>query len=74
MPCGFAMCCDPADILLFADVYGRRYGTAAVLMARVWADRLRNVGDDEGYRVWVRIAQQIAENDHGVRASSRDAA
>ncbi|MDR3518500.1 MAG: hypothetical protein P4M00_22115 [Azospirillaceae bacterium] len=55
------MSCNPADIELFAWVYGRRYGVAAESVARSWADHLNGVGDCDGYHVWVEVANRIAD-------------
>lgn len=46
------------DIKTFARGYFRRFGSAAPGRAREWAGNLRESGDEEGARVWNRVADE----------------
>lgn len=54
---------NEADLLAYATGFARRYRDYAVPYARDYAEKLRKCGDQEGCRVWHRVADAIANGD-----------
>ena len=53
------------DVVMFAQALSVRLGAGARPYALDYADRLREVGDEEGYRVWVQVAAMM--DDQAIR-------
>jgi hypothetical protein len=60
---------NEADLRAYATGFYRRYGAYAVRYARDHAQKLRDCGDEEGYQVWQRVAERIADGDLHERAA-----
>ena len=54
---------NEADLLAYATGFARRYQDYAVPYAREYAEKLRKCGDREGFTVWHRVADAIANGE-----------